>query len=391
MGMLDSLFGGGGGDIPPTSKLRNMDITPDVFKNLRGQLAGLIGGATKGTSALPMGGVPTYGGNYTAPMTGQEGSLLQQLFGRAGADIPQAGLDQILSQFTSGATPLQQAGQQDILKTLGGDYLNPESNPYLSKTIESAIAPLRQEWENTILPNLKIGFSKAGQTITGTGSSPFDRAASLASNEYMRNIADIGTKIAGQNYQSERDRMLQALGLGQQATGQEIGAQTSNIAGRQAEQGLNQSARAQQTQELVSTLQAVALPRLIQQYGLDQGVTEFRNRLNTLMQLLNMQAGLATGTTVNVQPSQPQQGQLGDLLAGAGGLAGGIAAFSDRRLKTDVVPLGFDWAGVPWHEFSYAWEPKVRRWGVIAQEAPAMTRVITPSGFLAVRYDMLGA
>ena len=391
MGVLDTLFGGGGGDIPPTSKLRNLDITPDVFKNLRGQIAGLISGATSGTSPLNLGGVPNYTGSYTAPATGQETSLLNQLFGRAGADIPQASLDQILSQFTAGATPLQQAGQEDILKTLGGSYLNPSSNPYLSATIESAIAPLRSEWENTILPNLKLGFTKAGQTITGFGSSPFDRAASLASNEYMRNIADIGTKIAGQNYQSERDRMLQALGLGQQATGQEIGAQTSNISGRLAQQGQNLAERANQTQELVTTLQSVALPRLIEQYGLDQGVTEFRNRLNVLMQLLNQQAGLSVGTTVQgIGQSQPQQGQLGDLLAGAGGLAGGIAAFSDRRLKTDIMPLGASVAGVPLYEFAYRWEPGVRRWGVMADEVPAAAR-FKVGPWWAVRYDMLVA
>ena len=41
-----------------------------------------------------------------------------------------------------------------------------------------------------------------------------------------------------------------------------------------------------------------------------------------------MQAGLATGTTVqNMQPSPPQQGILGELLGGAGGLAKGLAAF----------------------------------------------------------------
>jgi hypothetical protein len=327
MGILDSLFGGGGGDIPPTSKLRNLDITPDAFKNLRGQIANLISGATSGKTPLSVSGVPAAPGPYAAPMTDQESALVNQLFGRAGGTVPQASLDQILSQFTAGNTPLQQAGQQDILKTLGGSYLSPESNPYLAGTIKAATDPITQAWNEQVLPNLKLGFTKAGQTITGLGSSPFDKAAALASNDYLSQIANTSANLAGQNYQSERDRMLQALGLGQAQTGQQIGAQTSNLASQQAQQQQNLAERANQTQELVTTLQSVALPRLIEQYGIDQGTQEFRNRLNTLMQLLNMQAGLSTGTTVNVQPSAGQQGMLGSLLLGTGGLLQGAASF----------------------------------------------------------------
>ena len=284
MGILDSLFGGGGGDIPPTSKLRNMDITPDEWKALRGPLASIVGGATTGKRQLNIGGIPQAPGPYAAPVTGNEQSILNMLMGNLN---PSAG-----AQAASGLTS----------ETLGGKYLTPESNPFLQSTIESAVAPLRNEWQNTILPNLKIGFTQAGQNITGFGSSPFDRAAALASNEYMRKVGDIGTQLAGQNYQQERTRQQEAVN--QQGT-----------------------MDAQRLQQLTQTLQSVALPRLVEQYGIDQGTQEFRNRLNTLMQLLNMQAGLAQGSTVNVQPSSSTQGMLGQLLGGAGGLAKGISGF----------------------------------------------------------------
>ena len=38
---------------------------------------------------------------------------------------------------------------------------------------------------------------------------------------------------------------------------------------------------------------------------------------------------------------------------------------------------------------AYRWEPAVRRWGVMAQEAPDRARIVMPSGFLAVDYRAL--
>lgn len=320
MGVLDTIFGGGGGDIPPRSKLKNADITPDEFVALRGPLASILSGATSGTSSLSLAGIPDYQGNYSAPITSQENDLLSQLFGRAGADVPRAGLDSILSQFAQGGTALQQAGQQGILDTLSGKYLSPESNPWLSETVKAAQDDLQYDWENRVLPNLRTSFTGAGHTVTpgSFGSSAFDNAMSLAANEQTLQLQDLATQIYGENYSAERGRMLDALGLGQQETGQRIGAQTAGLTAQQGAQAQNLAERQAQTQELVDTLQAVALPRLIEQYGLDQGVTEFRNRMTQLLQLLGVQAGVSGLSAVSVQPSQSQSGILGDLIGAAG-------------------------------------------------------------------------
>jgi hypothetical protein len=62
------------------------------------------------------------------------------------------------------------------------------------------------------------------------------------------------------------------------------------------------------------------------------------------------------------------------------GTALAAIAFSDRRLKRDVIPLGH---GV--YEFSYLWDDE-RHVGVMAQEHPE-ARILHPSGFWMVDYS----
>lgn len=275
---MGSMFGGGS-DVPPNSKLRNLDITPNQYKDLRTNYSDLfksIFGGDQNALNTSLGAIPDYQGSYTAGMTGQEQSLIDQLFGNG------------LRGQTEGL----------LGDTMSGKYLSPDSNPYLKQTADAALGDLKYQWENYMMPQLRSQFTGAGQTLgAGTfGSSPFDRATALASNEFNRQSADMLTSIYGQNYQQERDRQMGAVPLQQQ-----------------------------NTQELINTLQAVALPRLIEQYGIDQGVTEFRNRLNTLMQALGMggqlsqvqQAG-STGT--------PQQDQSGQVIGGGVMAAGAVAA-----------------------------------------------------------------
>lgn len=317
--MGETLFGGGG-NIPSNKKLSNLDIAPAPYKALRGPTASLLGGATSGTQPLTLAGIPAYPGATTAGMTPYETNLLNTLYGRAGEMPAPAPMDTVLGNLGRGATPLQQAGTQNILDTLGGRYLSPESNPFLAGTIKAATDPITQNWERNVMPNLRIGFSQAGQTISPFGSSPFDRATAMASNDYLNQIANTSANLAGANYQNERQNQLAALGLGNQATGLQASAETQGLGAQLGQQSQNLANRQNQTAELIQTLQSTALPRLIEQHGLDQGIQEYRNRLATLMQVLGMQVGV-TGTSIAPYQSQAQQGQLGGVLAGFGSIA----------------------------------------------------------------------
>lgn len=333
--MTETLLGGSGGDIPPQSKLENLDITPEAYKKLRPLLSQLLqnvlSGGEKGntslTDALAM--IPS-ASTGAAPITSGEQSALDALI---------AGINP-----SSGAT----AASGLLTDTLGGKYLNPDSNPYLAQSIEDAIAPLRQEYQDTIMPNLRIGFTQSGQTINPNGSSVFDRASALAANEYMRNVSATATKIASDNYTAERDRQAAAVD-------QQTALDTSKV------------------NNLVSTLNAVALPRLIEQYGIDAGVEEFRTRMQSLLQLLGLSAGSSGVSNAGVQGSEASTGVLGDLIQGGAAMGAAYMA-SDRRLKRDIRPLAKVKGWPQLYEFRYIGQ-RLMRWGFMADELPKSVQV----------------
>ena len=62
-----------------------------------------------------------------------------------------------------------------------------------------------------------------------------------------------------------------------------------------------------------------------------------------------------------------------------------IGLLSDRRLKTDIRRVGQTDEGTPIYTYRYVWGGPVQM-GVMAQDVPDAA-VMTPSGFLAVRYE----
>ena len=105
--------------------------------------------------------------------------------------------------------PLLPAAQGGVMDTLGGQYLN-QGNPAFAAMAERAISPLRNEYQNTIRPNIDSGFMSAGR-----GGSNMARSFQMgnAENNYMRQVGDVGASLAYQNYGDERNRMMQAQGM----------------------------------------------------------------------------------------------------------------------------------------------------------------------------------
>lgn len=93
---------------------------------------------------------------------------------------------------------------------------------------------------------------------------------------------------------------------------------------------------------------------------------------------------------------QDTQGQFWGALLGTGATLGaaGIGKWSDRRLKQNVEPVGWDdRTGLKLYEFSYVGYPEKRFRGVMADEVeskfPAAV-VYDDMGFASVNYDALG-
>lgn len=215
------------------------DMTPEAIKGLQQPFANAEAGLIGGGSSLS--GIPNYnpatGAVPGAPVGGNEQQLLGLLQGQS--------LDPTIRDYLS--------------KTIQGNYLpgGSGSNPFLSEAISAAQRPTLQGLEETLSRTLPGRFTQAGHFTNPQGSSAFDRAAAIATRGAGQTMGDIATKISAANYETERGNQQQAVQLSHQ-----------------------------DMQATVSNLQAQALPRLIQQYGIDQGLQLFQTRVDSLLKAL---------------------------------------------------------------------------------------------------------
>jgi hypothetical protein len=116
---------------------------------------------------------------------------------------------------------------------------------------------------------------------------------------------------------------------------------------------------------------------------------------NYLGQLGNLgQLGLGTGgllANFNQRNEGVSKGATDGLLGKIGQAAGMFASFSDRRLKTDIEPIGADSDGLGRYRYRYLWEDETRE-GVMADEvATVRPWALGPvvDGFATVNYGAL--
>ena len=144
----------------------------------------------------------TYNGggpdNVTSTTTSEPPAFLQQLMGNVSGGIGSRfsaqdpfnnpGADTTGSQIIPGAQNL-------VNRTIGGDFLSPDSNPFLQQTFNRAADLTRGR--------LDTEFAGAGRNIGASMPARSEELQTLASNIY------------GQNFQAERDRQLAAIDQGQ--------------------------------------------------------------------------------------------------------------------------------------------------------------------------------
>ena len=149
-----------------------------------------------------MGGSPVEGAmqNWVTntlynPGGGQTQNYLQGLMGQP-------------PSFFGGNTP--GLAQQNINQTLGGGFLN--SNPYLDDVFRDATRNVKDSFSESVMPAINATFGGAGRTGSGTHGLTVGRAAGDLGDA----LAGMGANLYGGNYQQERGRQMQALGLGSQ-------------------------------------------------------------------------------------------------------------------------------------------------------------------------------
>jgi|TARA_R110000744_G_scaffold145280_1_gene257835 hypothetical protein len=131
------------------------------------------------------------------------------------------GLDFQKQRALSG-DPTVQAAASQVQQTAQGDFLN--SNPYLDQTIQNATRPIMENFNESIIPGIQSGFSNAGRYGSGLQAQQQLRAGEAAG----RQASEIATGLAGQNFESERNRQLQASSMAPQF-GQESYRDAANL------------------------------------------------------------------------------------------------------------------------------------------------------------------
>lgn len=139
----------------------------------------------------------------------------------------QAGLD-----AASGVAGQQNAAagsaSDQLNSTLNGQFLNPASNPNLQATADAAVDTVFRGLTRNALPAIRGGAVASG----GVGGSRQGIAEGLAISDANQQAQDATAQIFNNNFQSERNRQIQALGLtGSVQNAQGAGANTLINAG----------------------------------------------------------------------------------------------------------------------------------------------------------------
>lgn len=226
------------------SSSKQTDQTPAELAGIRGPFADVIKnflGAGSGPATLA--GVPQGPDTTPAPITGNEQAVLDQLMQSQGPGNAASSL---------------------LQKTLAGNFLpgNPGGNPFLDAAIQSAQRSTFEGLASTLEKSLPGRFVQAGQFVNPQGSSAFDVAARGAASDAGKTAADIATQMSFAGYEQERGRQQDAIKLSQE-----------------------------EVDTSIKNLQAQALPRLIQELGIERGVEAFNTRLDAILKALQIATG----------------------------------------------------------------------------------------------------
>lgn len=232
-------------------------LAPGLATSLQSLIAGLGSTASNiGNSATSATPTPQ------APLSGQESSLLNTIGSQVGPG-------------TSSADYIKQV--------LNGNFMPgaPGGNPELSAAITAAQRPTLDNLKTTLSQALPGQFAMAGQTTqpnapgsSGGGSSAFDNAAALAFQSAANTSTDIASNIGNNAFNTGVQEKETAAGLDQN-----------------------------EVNNTISALQASALPRLIQQNGLDQGLSQFNTQVQNLLQILQTIGAVQAPTLANTSQS----------------------------------------------------------------------------------------
>lgn len=308
-GLFQSLFGGS------NSKQQNQGSSTSNPVNMQNAaFTGLAPGVASGIS------------NFFNP---NSGGTPGSAFGISPFMVNGVGSGSSSNPLVAGLTPQQNSfltgiggfGQTNF--GLGGPestinrFLNPNypaslaTSPQTSAAVSAATQPLINAFRTTTMPGIAGQFTAAGQRTNangqdngGMGSSAFGRNVNEAENTLEGNVGQVAGGIENAAYQT-------GLQEQQNAINQATALSTTNL------------------NNMVTALQASALPQMIQQYGIQQGQQLYQQTIQSILAALGLGGQVAQPAIANVASSNfsgtgEAQGNLGAINA-FGNMASGVS------------------------------------------------------------------
>ena len=180
-------------NVTQTTKSEPWSESKPYFKDLYGKAAEALGQTNKSV----------YGGDLWAQPTDTQVGANQQLKDYTG------GWGQTAGGWDYGAGTMRGFGDKLISNASDTSWLNPDTNPWVKANVEAGLGASTRNFQRNVLPQMGDAAIKGG----AYGGSRQGIMEGLAAGEFGRETGDLATKMYGENYQAERDRMLQSQQL----------------------------------------------------------------------------------------------------------------------------------------------------------------------------------
>lgn len=263
-------------------------------------------------------------------------------------------------------SPVNNAANSELMKTLQGDYLSPTTNPGFKQGLQD----ITDAYSKGTAAQTDAAFSKAG----AYGGSAYKEMTA----DNSRKFSDSLMKYAGDLYGAERDNQMKSMFFAPQQANQDyvdfgkladVGAAREGMASNQ-------------------------LQEQIDRYNFNQQAPAAN--IQSYIDLLNGAGGKYGTATVSKPYYTNDTAQTIGNIGNAAMTAFQVASlFSDARLKHDIKHTGYE-NGFPVYSFRYLpeFDPQQHEYrGVMAQDV-ILTRpdavIYADNGYMAVNYDKIG-
>jgi hypothetical protein len=268
-------------------------------------------------------------------------------------------------------SPLTTAAQDQLTKTMRGDYLDPGANPYFADALKASFAPQTEAFLSEVVPGITSQFAGAGRS----GGSGLQQAATdRAVTSLARAQSDAAAKAGADMYATERRNQVEGTTAAPALANQDY-FDINQL-------GVVGSAYDDQAQRLIDAD--------IARYNYN--ANKDWNYINRYLASLNAgyPGGESSGTAYGMvqQPSRDTFSSIfGNAMSGLGAVLPLFGA-SDVRLKENIQPVGETYDGQNLYLYNYRGDsaPQI---GLMAQEVEETNPdavVMHPEGYLMVDY-----